>query len=94
MFLCFLVMQCDLVPSWVTRGWLHVLSREFPTLAFHASVTNPYGKVSPFLYHLDCPSSTFASGFLPTFFCPQCPTAAFVQIEQLLLLCEVTCFGL
>ncbi len=53
------------------QGWLHVLLWEFPTLAFHVSVTNPYGKVSPFLYHLDCPSSPFASGFLPTFFCPQ-----------------------
>ncbi|KAI5054269.1 hypothetical protein GOP47_0030838, partial [Adiantum capillus-veneris] len=36
---------CDLVPSWATKGWLHVLSREYPTLAFHASVTNPFGKV-------------------------------------------------
>lgn len=38
-------LQCDLIPSWATKGWLHVLSREFPTLAFHASVTNPFGKV-------------------------------------------------
>ncbi len=64
-------MQCDLLPSVVTRGWLHALLWEFPTFAFHVSVTNPYRKVSPFLYHLDCPSSPFASGFLPTFFCPQ-----------------------
>jgi ribosome biogenesis GTPase A len=32
------------VPAWVTRRWLHHLSREFPTLAFHASITNPFGK--------------------------------------------------
>jgi nuclear GTP-binding protein len=32
------------VPSWVTKRWLHYLSREFPTLAFHASITNPFGK--------------------------------------------------
>ena len=32
------------VPSWVTKRWLHHLSREFPTLAFHASITNPFGK--------------------------------------------------
>ena len=32
------------VPSWVTKRWLHYLSREFPTLAFHASLTNPFGK--------------------------------------------------
>ena len=34
----------DLVPAWVTKRWLHYLSREYPTLAFHASVTNPFGK--------------------------------------------------
>lgn len=34
------------VPAWVTKRWLHTLSREFPTLAFHASVTNPFGKGS------------------------------------------------
>lgn len=34
----------DLVPAWVTKRWLHALSREYPTLAFHASVTNPFGK--------------------------------------------------
>lgn len=32
------------VPSWVTKRWLHYLSRDFPTLAFHASITNPFGK--------------------------------------------------
>lgn len=32
------------VPSWVTKRWLHHLSREFPVLAFHASITNPFGK--------------------------------------------------
>eukprot|EP00798_Chlamydomonas_sp_ICE-L_P023349 gene23349-30600_t len=40
----FLLNKCDLVPSWVTKRWLHYLSREFPTLAFHASLTNPFGK--------------------------------------------------
>lgn len=34
------------VPSWVTKRWLHTLSREYPTLAFHASITNPFGKGS------------------------------------------------
>jgi len=42
--LILLLNKCDLVPAWVTRRWLHHLSREFPTLAFHASVTNPFGK--------------------------------------------------
>ncbi|MEW5313343.1 MAG: hypothetical protein WDW38_004918 [Sanguina aurantia] len=39
-----LLNKCDLVPAWVTKRWLHHLSREFPTLAFHASITNPFGK--------------------------------------------------
>jgi nuclear GTP-binding protein len=36
--------KCDLVPSWVTRKWVKILSKLFPTLAFHASVTNSFGK--------------------------------------------------
>lgn len=32
------------MPSWVTKRWLHYLSRDFPVLAFHASITNPFGK--------------------------------------------------
>ncbi len=38
--------KCDLVPTWVTRRWVKLLSREYPTLAFHASITNPFGKGS------------------------------------------------
>ncbi len=34
------------MPAWVTKRWLHHLSREYPTLAFHASITNPFGKGS------------------------------------------------
>eukprot|EP00249_Psilotum_nudum_P018209 c26693_g1_i1 orf=82-1917(+) len=44
--LILLLNKCDLVPAWATKGWLHILSREFPTLAFHASVTNSFGKGS------------------------------------------------
>eukprot|EP01038_Epipyxis_sp_PR26KG_P009595 gene9595-12923_t len=36
--------KCDLVPNWVTRKWVKLLSAEFPTLAFHASITNSFGK--------------------------------------------------
>jgi len=36
--------KCDLVPTWVTRRWVKILSAEYPTLAFHASITNPFGK--------------------------------------------------
>lgn len=39
-----LLNKVDLVPAWVTKRWLHTLSREYPTVAFHASVTNPFGK--------------------------------------------------
>lgn len=38
--------KCDLVPTWVTAAWLKHLSKEYPTLAFRASITNPFGKNS------------------------------------------------
>lgn len=34
------------VPAWVTKRWLGYLSAEYPCLAFHASITNPFGKGS------------------------------------------------
>ena len=36
--------KCDLVPTWVTTRWVKYLSASYPTLAFKASVTNPFGK--------------------------------------------------
>ncbi|ORM40456.1 Nucleolar GTP-binding protein 2 [Babesia sp. Xinjiang] len=36
--------KCDLVPTWVTAAWIKHLNRTLPTVAFHASVTNPFGK--------------------------------------------------
>uniref|UniRef100_A0A0A9E097 CP-type G domain-containing protein n=1 Tax=Arundo donax TaxID=35708 RepID=A0A0A9E097_ARUDO len=44
--LVFLLNKCDLVPAWATKGWLRTLSRDYPTLAFHASVNNSFGKGS------------------------------------------------
>ena len=41
-----LLNKVDLVPTWVTRRWAQELMKEFPTLAFHASITNPFGKNS------------------------------------------------
>lgn len=38
--------KCDLIPTWATARWVQLLSREFPTLAFHASMQNPFGKGS------------------------------------------------
>ncbi|KAL0399370.1 UNVERIFIED_CONTAM: Nuclear/nucleolar GTPase 2 [Sesamum radiatum] len=40
------VVQCDLVPAWATKGWLRILSKEYPTLAFHASINKSFGKGS------------------------------------------------
>jgi nuclear GTP-binding protein len=42
--LVLIINKCDLVPSWVTRKWVKILSKEFPTLAFHASINNAFGK--------------------------------------------------
>ncbi|KAJ2727179.1 GTPase required for pre-60S ribosomal subunit nuclear export and maturation [Coemansia sp. Benny D115] len=44
--LIFILNKVDLVPTWVTARWVKVLSREHPTLAFHASITNSFGKGS------------------------------------------------
>lgn len=44
--LVMLLNKCDLVPTWASSRWLRILSREYPTVAFHASVTNPFGKGS------------------------------------------------
>lgn len=42
--LVFVLNKIDLVPTWVTARWLQILSKERPTIAFHASMTNPFGK--------------------------------------------------
>uniref|UniRef100_UPI00398E780C nucleolar GTP-binding protein 2 n=1 Tax=Pristiophorus japonicus TaxID=55135 RepID=UPI00398E780C len=42
--LVFVFNKCDLVPTWATKRWVAILSHEYPTLAFHASLTNPFGK--------------------------------------------------
>eukprot|EP00727_Mastigamoeba_balamuthi_P013214 m51a1_g8515 putative nucleolar gtp-binding protein 2 (703) ;mRNA; r:86978-89558 len=39
-----LLNKCDLIPTWATARWVQALSREYPTLAYHASITNPFGK--------------------------------------------------
>ena len=38
----FLLNKCDLVPTWVTAAWIKILSKEYSTLAFHTSITNPF----------------------------------------------------
>ncbi|KAJ1977821.1 GTPase required for pre-60S ribosomal subunit nuclear export and maturation [Dimargaris verticillata] len=44
--LVFLLNKVDLVPTWVTARWVKILSKEYPTLAFHASITHSFGKGS------------------------------------------------
>ncbi|XP_047120863.1 nucleolar GTP-binding protein 2 [Schistocerca piceifrons] len=44
--LIFILNKVDLVPTWVTQRWVAVLSSEYPTIAFHASITHPFGKGS------------------------------------------------
>ncbi|TID22945.1 nucleolar gtp-binding 2 protein [Venturia nashicola] len=44
--LVFILNKCDLVPTAVAAHWVRLLSKEFPTLAFHASITNSFGKGS------------------------------------------------
>lgn len=42
--LFFVLNKVDLVPIWVTQRWVAILSAEYPTIAFHASLTHPFGK--------------------------------------------------
>ncbi|OEL33193.1 Nuclear/nucleolar GTPase 2 [Dichanthelium oligosanthes] len=44
--LVFLLNKCDLIPAWATKGWLRTLSKDYPTLAFHASINKSFGKGS------------------------------------------------
>lgn len=36
--------KCDLVPAWVTGRYIQHLTPQYPTIAFHASPKNPFGK--------------------------------------------------
>ncbi|KAL3900948.1 MAG: hypothetical protein SGCHY_000982 [Lobulomycetales sp.] len=44
--LIFVLNKCDLVPTWVTSKWIKHLSKDRPTLAFHASINHSFGKGS------------------------------------------------
>ncbi|CAL7948193.1 unnamed protein product [Xylocopa violacea] len=44
--LMFILNKVDLIPTWVTQRWVAILSAEYPTVAFHASMTHPFGKGS------------------------------------------------
>lgn len=36
--------KTDLIPTSVTRKWQRLLAEEYPTIVYHASITNPFGK--------------------------------------------------
>jgi len=38
--------KCDLIPTWAANKWIKYLSKDFPTIAYKASITNPFGKGS------------------------------------------------
>jgi ribosome biogenesis GTPase A len=42
--LVFVLNKIDLVPNWVAKRWMGELAKDRPTIAFHASMTNPFGK--------------------------------------------------
>ncbi|KPI35354.1 Nucleolar GTP-binding protein 2 [Cyphellophora attinorum] len=44
--LVFVLNKCDLVPTTIAAQWVRLLSKDYPTLAFHASLTNSFGKGS------------------------------------------------
>ncbi|KAL3436903.1 NUC091 domain-containing protein [Aspergillus tetrazonus] len=44
--LIFVLNKCDLVPTGVAAAWVRHLSKDYPTLAFHASINNSFGKGS------------------------------------------------
>ncbi|GMH51522.1 hypothetical protein TL16_g01030, partial [Triparma laevis f. inornata] len=42
--LIYILNKIDLVPNWVAKRWVGELSKERPTIAFHASMTHAFGK--------------------------------------------------
>ena len=43
-YLVLVLNKCDLVPTWVTKKWVAELSKEYPTVAFHAHINKSFGK--------------------------------------------------
>lgn len=41
-----LLNKCDLVPSSITKHWIRYLSKEYPTVAFRATIQKSFGKSS------------------------------------------------
>lgn len=43
-----IINKCDLVPTWITKNWIAFYNKLYPTVAFHASINNPFGKPALF----------------------------------------------
>lgn len=41
-----LINKADLIPVWALKKWVQHLSKQYPTIAFKASISNPFGKGS------------------------------------------------
>ncbi|ANQ10488.1 Autoantigen ngp-1 [Plasmodium coatneyi] len=39
-----IINKVDLVPTSVAQKWIKILSKEYPTIAYHASINKPFGK--------------------------------------------------
>lgn len=44
--LVFVLNKVDLVPPSISKRWMKYLQKEYPTVAYKASITNPFGKGS------------------------------------------------
>ncbi|CAK9301400.1 unnamed protein product [Gordionus sp. m RMFG-2023] len=44
--LIFILNKCDLIPNWVCKKWVAYLSKQYPTLAYKASINECFGKGS------------------------------------------------
>eukprot|EP00831_Metopus_contortus_P029558 TRINITY_DN24300_c0_g1_i1.p1 TRINITY_DN24300_c0_g1~~TRINITY_DN24300_c0_g1_i1.p1 ORF type:complete len:171 (-),score=25.84 TRINITY_DN24300_c0_g1_i1:77-589(-) len=42
----FILNKCDLVPTAISARWVKLLSQEYPTISFKASINNPFGKAT------------------------------------------------
>ena len=40
-YIVYILNKCDLVLIWVTASYIKILSKDYPTIAFYASITNP-----------------------------------------------------
>ncbi|OII71584.1 hypothetical protein cand_032970 [Cryptosporidium andersoni] len=49
-YLVYVLNKVDLIPKWVASRWIGFYASKRPTIAFHSSITNPFGKKT--LFHV------------------------------------------